>query len=162
MSETPIIPVPIISVTPILPKRKAGPGRPKGSKTQQGLSLERRLRVLQKIILDTTQKTGDRLVAIKTMTELLSDKVKTPEVGGETMVLKFEENTPKPIKIDNKPEIIKHETPVIIVKPADNQIVTGQQTSNTTSTITTQVIKQEEVKQDNVLEFSFEIDKENE
>jgi hypothetical protein len=78
------------------------------------------------------------------------------------MVLKFEENTPKPIKIDNKPEIIKHEIPVIIVKPADNQIVTGQQTSNTTSTITTQVIKQEEVKQDNVLEFSFEIDKENE
>ena len=79
--------------------------RPKGSKNKvsQGLPLEKRLKVLQKIILDDTQKTCDRLQAVKTMTELMNDKVKTAQGENPITTLKFTDNIEtKPLIPDNK------------------------------------------------------------
>ena len=74
--------------------------RPKGSKNKQspGLSFNKRMKVLQTIINDSSQKTCDRLSAIKTMTDMLSDKVKENTMENPLTTIKFEEN------IDKKPK----------------------------------------------------------
>jgi uncharacterized protein YjaZ len=66
-------------------------GRPKGAKSRPytGLSFDKRMRVLQKIILDPNEKTCDRLMAIKTMTDSLQDKVKDSSKENPVVNLKF-------------------------------------------------------------------------
>lgn len=65
--------------------------RPKGSKNKQpqGLSLRKRLRLLQEISLDLNQKSVDRLAAIKLMSELLGDKIKDNNSVNPITTLKF-------------------------------------------------------------------------
>lgn len=140
--NTTTTPAPVQSVI----KKNKG-GRPKGKKNNQGLSLEKRIKVLQRIILDSNQKTCDRLQAIKTMTDLLADKVRVTESGSETTIIKFEENITKPlINVKNTEQKQPDITPVIVITP-----------SNTTTTMTTTTTQP--VKQEDVIEFKFTVDK---
>ena len=120
-------------------------GRPKGTKNKLGLSLEKRLKVLQKIILDDNAKAADRLTAIQQMTDMLADKVQVTAEGKQEMVLTLNELKPaknietKPIVIKSKEESILKE---IETKDIAKEIPKEIAVSNTTS-----------------LSFTFEIDK---
>lgn len=113
------------------------PGRPKGSKGKPptGLPLNKRLKVLQKIILDDTQKSADRLTAIKLMTELLSDKIQTSADGKQEMVLSFNEYKGK--NVETKPLIPENKEKIIIEnienKKIEPEIPKKVEVSNTTS-----------------------------
>lgn len=116
--------------------------RPKGSKNKQspGLSFNKRMKVLQAIILDTNQKTCDRLSAIKNMTDMLSDKVKESKSENPITTIKLEQT------IAEKPKEIP---PAIITQP-----------NNVAPSVVTEVVDNKPVIEDNTLEFNFNIIKE--
>lgn len=129
--------------------------RPKGSKNKasMGLPLPRRMKVLQKIILDETQKTCDRLAAIKNMTDMLSDKVKETKEGLAETVLSFEtkintENTEKTIEktIENN-DTIKNILPSNEASSAITSVICPSQT-----------IATEQLINNNGIELEFNID----
>jgi len=107
------------------PKKR---GRPKGSKAQLGLSLDKRLKILAKIATDQNQKPSDIIAACKEITALLNDKIKNTEEGIQETTIKFEEdktiNKPE-IKPENKEELsdkINKKAEVIPDKPIDKPV----------------------------------------
>jgi len=68
-------------------------GRPKGRKTNYGLSISDRLKILKLIALDSLNKPAERISAIKMMTDLLNDKEKDEAKEKQTIELKFNQNT---------------------------------------------------------------------
>jgi len=82
-TEIPIIPIP--------PKKKYG--RPKGRKDGVlGLSLNKRLKELKKIIGNPAIKEADRIMAVRLMSELMGDRIKTAgEDNQQIVMIKFEE-----------------------------------------------------------------------
>jgi hypothetical protein len=80
------------NVTPITPKVGRPAGRPKGKRSQLGMSLKNRLKTLRGLIENPATKDSDRVLAVKLMTELLADKMQV-EAGKEadTYMIKFEE-----------------------------------------------------------------------
>ena len=68
-------------------------GRPKGRKTNYGLSTSDRLKILKLIALDSLNKPAERISAIKMMTDLLNDKEKDEAKEKQTIELKFNQNT---------------------------------------------------------------------
>ena len=126
---------------------KPGPGRPKGSmgKPAQGLPIAKRLKVLQKIILDPNEKSVDRLNAIKLMTEILADKVHEVGPEGQTTTIVFEDKVIK--NIETKPlipinkeesiiknvetkEVIKEDIPAVEIKQPIQEPKIQQVTNN--------------------------------
>lgn len=76
-------------------------GRGKGHLNHRGLTLNKRLKLLNKIALNESEKTTDRLNAIRIMTDLLSDKVKETKDGLQETVISF---SPAKDNIKNKEE----------------------------------------------------------
>jgi len=115
--------------------------RPKGSKNKagQGLPLDKRLKVLQKIIMDPNEKSVDRLNAIKLMTDMLSDKVKETQSSNPITNISFIE------AIKNKPLIPENKV---------ENIIKNIETKELTTTTTTQ-------KPQNTLGFNVIIDNSN-
>lgn len=108
--------------------------RPLGSKNKQspGLSFNKRMKVLQGIIMDSNQKTCDRLQAIKTMTDMLSDKVKETTSLNPITTIKFNEDILK--KQDNNAGTI---ITSIIVSPKEEVTTTSTTTTNAINTANT-------------------------
>lgn len=67
-------------------------GRPKGKRSQLGMSLKNRLKTLKELIENPNTKDSDRVLAVKLMTELLSDKLIVDKgKEADTYMIKFEE-----------------------------------------------------------------------
>lgn len=124
--------------TPIVKKTHGRPLGVKNKPKKLGLDLKKRLKVLQKIILNPNEKANDRLQAIKIMTELLSDGIKETIDGKQEIILSYEnikepkepEKLIKPIKkIEIKEEIVRKSDENI-----NNCIKEIQNTSNTSNT----------------------------
>lgn len=81
-------------------------GRPKGSKNKgvTGLSFAARMKVLQKIILNTSSTNPEILQAIKLMTYMLSDKVQVMSANVVPTIIKFEDNKDKKTIIEKTEE----------------------------------------------------------
>lgn len=155
-SATSIIASQTNTTTPINVKKKWG--RPKGSKDKvEGLSLKRRLKVLEEIILDPKheQKTHDRLTAIKTLSDLLNDKVRTPEEGGTKTVIRFEDDKVK--EVVEKVENIVKEIPINTT--TTTTILGGIKTDENIQVVPIQPLKEEE--KEKIIELHFNIDENN-
>lgn len=104
-------------------------GRPKGSlnKAATGLSFEKRMKILAKIIQDENEKSANRLSAIKQMTEMLADKVQVINTNDSPITtIKFEEDTKKiakdiPKNTNDSTIQPKEEKPVINPEPVKQQ-----------------------------------------
>jgi hypothetical protein len=98
---------------------KGKAGRPKGShsKITVGLSLNRRLRILNKIATDKTADVKDVLAAVSLITQLLGDKVKEATDGRKEVVLSLDnsktelKNNVASVEINKEPIINAVEPP---------------------------------------------------
>lgn len=142
-------------------------GRPPSG---SGLTLKKRLKVLQDIILDKKQKTSDRLVAIKTMTELLSDKIKEAPSTGYKTIISFDEtdcskSVEASIKISDKPNPKPNPKPKdldIGGKDLDMVIKDEQSSLQVPDKQVLQVPDKQEVTKNNVMNINFVIDEKDE
>ena len=99
--------------TPEEPKKI---GRPKGKKTQLGLSLKKRLKTLKATIENPKTKEADRIMATRLMSDLLGDKILNDMETDNRYLICFEEIDIKSFKNE---EIIKEEANNTPANPAN-------------------------------------------